>query len=55
MNCILCRLAMDFTTGAVHVVFGLSVCRTHSARLVDELIDGASVREILAKAKDHSW
>lgn len=55
MNCIFCRLTMDFTASAVHVVFGLSACGSHSARLVDEMIDGASVRQILAAAKAGLW
>lgn len=56
MSCIFCRLRGGFLgRRATHVVFGMSVCPSHADRLVDEIADGASVREILAKARARAW
>lgn len=37
------------------VIFGLSLCVRHAGEVVDALIEGASVREILQEAREGEW
>lgn len=57
MNCILCHLNphVAVPVGAGQVVFGMSVCTPDANRLVEAMIEGYSVRDVLRDAKSGNW
>ena len=55
MNCILCDLSKAQAVPALFTVFGLSVCQQDANDLVEALVEGASVRDVLREAKAGEW
>jgi len=57
VNCILCHLNphVAVPVGAGQVVFGMSVCTPDANRLVEAMIEGYSVRDVLRDAKSGNW